>query len=201
MAARSFPNPNAQRGDRGACIPFIFVNQPCQTSSKVLCLSLSYFDILTQHNVQTEQEAVIPLLSRALFQIRSTPPRVIASPATRVYHHHALAGLHFCLTDTSIYLSVEPRRAAVALVIRIAPPPSYPTSSGASPLSSQPQTTDINEFFQLDWVRAPGARPEILFLRRENPQESSDDGRMNETGHAREAHLAFPGEYYLFAVH
>ncbi|EKM60761.1 uncharacterized protein PHACADRAFT_84773, partial [Phanerochaete carnosa HHB-10118-sp] len=101
--------------------------------------------------------------------IRSTPPRVIASPAT------------------------QPRRAAVALIIRIAPPPSYPTSSGASPSSSQPQTTDLNEFFQLDWVRAPGTRPEILFLRRENPQESSDGGRMNESGQAREAHLAFPG--------
>ena len=90
------------------------------------------------------------------------------------------------------YLYSEPRRAAVAIVIRIAPPPSYPTSSGANP-SLQPQTTDIHEFFQLDWVNAPGARPEILFLRRENPQESSDDGRMNEAGQAREAHLAFPG--------
>jgi hypothetical protein len=106
-------------------------------------------------------------------------------------------------TFHSLSALLEPRRAAVALVIRIALPPSYPTSSGATFLSSQPQTTDLNEFFQLDWVRASGARPEILFLRRENPQESTDGGRMNETGHAREAHLAFPGMFiaYWFIVH
>ncbi|KIP06948.1 hypothetical protein PHLGIDRAFT_19326 [Phlebiopsis gigantea 11061_1 CR5-6] len=120
-------------------------------------------------DVLHDPTTILPLLSRALVQLRSTPPRVIASPAT------------------------QPRRAAVAIIIRVAPPSSFPTSSGVSPNASQPSTTDLNEFFQLDWVCAPGARPEILFLQRENPQGSSEDGRMNESGQAREAHLAFPG--------
>lgn len=34
-------------------------------------------------NKPTEQATILPLLSRALSQIRSSPPRVIASPATR----------------------------------------------------------------------------------------------------------------------
>ncbi|KAI0085662.1 hypothetical protein BDY19DRAFT_964985 [Irpex rosettiformis] len=118
-------------------------------------------------NVVQEHATILPLLSRALHQIRSTPPRVIASPAT------------------------QPRRAAVALIIRIAPPPTYPLQPSTS---TQPVTTDLTEFFKLDWVNSPGARPEILFLQRENPQESSNGGRMNETGQGiREAHVAFPG--------
>ncbi|KAI0344133.1 hypothetical protein BDW22DRAFT_1392450 [Trametopsis cervina] len=118
-------------------------------------------------DVLQEHATILPLLSRALHQIRSTPPRVIASPAT------------------------QPRRAAVALIIRIAPPPTYPVSPSTS---TQPLTTDLTEFFKLDWVNATGSRPEILFLQRENPQESSNGGRMNETSQgSREAHVAFPG--------
>ncbi|KAI0691341.1 hypothetical protein BC835DRAFT_1360832 [Cytidiella melzeri] len=117
--------------------------------------------------VVQEHATILPLLSRALHQIRSTPPRVIASPAT------------------------QPRRAAVALIIRVAPPATYPISPSTS---TQPVTNDLAGFFNLDWVVAPGARPEILFLQRENPQESSNGGRMNETGQgSREAHVAFPG--------
>ena len=89
--------------------------------------------------------------------------------------------------------SAEPRRAAVALIIRVSPPPAYPIQPSTS---TQPVATDLTDFFNLDWVNAPGARPEILFLQRENPQESSNGGRMNETGQgSREAHVAFPGEY------
>ncbi|SJL05852.1 uncharacterized protein ARMOST_09188 [Armillaria ostoyae] len=101
--------------------------------------------------------SVVPLLSRALHRIRSTPPRIIASPPT------------------------QPRRAAVAIVIRIVPAPSYsaPTTSTAPP--------QLSEFFQLDWVNDPNAQPEILFLRRDHPV--NDDGTVPP----KEAHVAFPG--------
>ncbi|KZT65560.1 hypothetical protein DAEQUDRAFT_746970 [Daedalea quercina L-15889] len=110
----------------------------------------------------TADISIIPLLSRALHHIRSTPPRVIASPAT------------------------QPRRAAVALIIRVVPPPSY---------NPPPETAPgLSEFFQLDWVNAPGARPEILFLRRDKPDAAGDAGRMSGSGpRTREAHVAFPG--------
>lgn len=107
--------------------------------------------------------SVVPLLSQALNRIRSTPPRIIQSPPT------------------------QPRRAAVALVIRVAPPPNYPP---ILPYQSQPSLTD---FFQLDWVNAPGARPEILFLKRDSQEEDAAaiaNNRMNSTS---EAHVAFPG--------
>ncbi|CAL1696237.1 unnamed protein product [Somion occarium] len=108
------------------------------------------------------EHSVIPLLSRALHQIRSTPPRVIASPAT------------------------QPRRAAVALIIRVSPPPNFPTTSK--------HASSLTDFFQLDWVNAPGARPEILFLRRERQESNTDGGRMSGSGPGtREAHVAFPG--------
>ncbi|KAH9836508.1 uncharacterized protein C8Q71DRAFT_857742 [Rhodofomes roseus] len=110
----------------------------------------------------TPEISIIPLLSRALHHIRSTPPRVISSPAT------------------------QPRRAAVALIIRVVPPPSYN-------LPPEP-TPGLTEFFQLDWVNAPGARPEILFLRRDKPDVTADAGRMSGSGpRTREAHVAFPG--------
>ncbi|KAI0793283.1 hypothetical protein C8Q75DRAFT_749593 [Abortiporus biennis] len=107
-------------------------------------------------------QAVIPLLSRALHRIRSTPPRIIASPAT------------------------QPRRAAVALIIRVSPPPSLPSSSAPPPLP-----TTLTEFFAQDWVNAPGARPEILFLRRDKPNVTSDGGRVNSNSSG--SHVAFPG--------
>lgn len=107
--------------------------------------------------------SVIPLLAQALNRIRSTPPRIIQSPPT------------------------QPRRAAVALVIRVAPPPNYPP---IQPYQFQPSLTD---FFKLDWVNAPGARPEILFLKRDSQEEDAAaiaNNRMNSTS---EAHVAFPG--------
>ncbi|KZT06285.1 uncharacterized protein LAESUDRAFT_700637 [Laetiporus sulphureus 93-53] len=120
------------------------------------------------------EPSIVPLLSRALHHIRSTPPRVIASPAT------------------------QPRRAAVALIIRVSPPPSYtinPQNTGSQPGSpALAPASSLTEFFQLDWINALGAQPEILFLRRDRPELSADAGRMSGSGpRTREAHVAFPG--------
>jgi len=106
---------------------------------------------------------IVPLLSQALHRIRSTPPRIIASPPT------------------------QPRRAAVALIIRVVP---SPNSVLPPPSATQPSLT---EFFDLPWVNDPGAYPEILFLRRENP--AADDASLINTRlrNTNEAHVAFPG--------
>ncbi|KAJ7919057.1 hypothetical protein B0H13DRAFT_1990197 [Mycena leptocephala] len=105
--------------------------------------------------------SVVPLLSRALHRIRTTPPRIIASPPT------------------------QPRRAAVSLIIRVVPAPNavFPEES------SNPVT--LSQFFELDWVKDPAARPEILFLQRENP--APEDSGMSRLRNTHEAHVAFPG--------
>jgi len=120
--------------------------------------------------------SIILLLSRALQRIRTTPPRVIASPPTRSYYH----------LFVQIYRSIsllEPRRAAVALIIRVVPSPTAPVPPS---LTNPPSLTD---FFDLDWVNDPNARPEILFLRRDNP--TADD--VSPLRNTQEAHVAFPG--------
>ncbi|KAF7339991.1 Nudix hydrolase domain-containing protein [Mycena venus] len=105
--------------------------------------------------------SVVPSLSRALHRIRTTPPRIIASPPT------------------------QPRRAAVSLIIRVVPSP----NAVFTPESSNPVT--LSEFFELDWVNDPAARPEILFLQRENP--APEDSAMSRMRNTHEAHVAFPG--------
>ncbi|KAF8499465.1 hypothetical protein JB92DRAFT_2981477 [Gautieria morchelliformis] len=105
----------------------------------------------------SNDQVVITHLAHALHKIRSTPPRLISSPPT------------------------QPRRAAVAIILRVVPPPGY----SDSPRSSKPP--GLAEFFQLDWVNARGARAEILFLHREK-----GDG-TEATRAAKEAHVAFPG--------
>ncbi|KAJ3567158.1 hypothetical protein NP233_g6553 [Leucocoprinus birnbaumii] len=105
---------------------------------------------------------VTPLLARALQRIRSTPPRMIASPPT------------------------QPRRAAVALLIRVVP---TPTAKLPDPAAPPPSLTD---FFEQDWVKDPNSRAEILFLHRQNDiGENATEGRVRNA--AREAHVAFPG--------
>ncbi|KAG2023597.1 hypothetical protein CC2G_001231 [Coprinopsis cinerea AmutBmut pab1-1] len=113
---------------------------------------------------QEKPYSVVPLLSRALHRVRSTPPRIIASPPT------------------------QPRRAAVALIIRVVPSPHAPIP----PNPANPPT--LSEFFELDWVKDPNAQAEILFLHRENPA-SNGDGPFNQSRVrvGKEAHVAFPG--------
>ncbi|KAI6153384.1 hypothetical protein BKA82DRAFT_27942 [Pisolithus tinctorius] len=114
---------------------------------------------------QGKQASVVQLLSRALLSIRTTPPRIIASPAT------------------------QPRRAAVAIVIRVAP--SAPPSPNDAPVPT------LSQFFDLEWVNHPSARPEILFVRRTGFAPDGVPGPIGDAGpkakSSEEAHLAFPG--------
>ncbi|KAG6814022.1 hypothetical protein H0H92_003872 [Tricholoma furcatifolium] len=107
--------------------------------------------------------SIIPLLSRALHRIRSTPPRVIASPPT------------------------QPRRAAVALIIRVVPSP----TATAPPTPETPPT--LTEFFEQDWVNDPNARPEILFLHRHNASADEVSLAQSLRRNTQESHVAFPG--------
>ncbi|EJD47635.1 hypothetical protein AURDEDRAFT_113314 [Auricularia subglabra TFB-10046 SS5] len=102
---------------------------------------------------------LIAHLAHGLQRLRSTPPRVIASPST------------------------QPRRAAVALIIRVVPDPSYPLPE---PSTLQPSLSD---FFALDWVNAPGARAEVLFLKR----AASAPSAPGDVSGNSEAHVSFPG--------
>ena len=115
------------------------------------------------HPATIDPVSVISLLARALAKIRSTPPRVITSPPT------------------------QPRRAAVALVIRVIPPRGFPQ------IQSRQAQPSLQEFFQLSWVNAPGAVAEILFLKRENPGEDTTAIANNRVNKSLEAHVAFPG--------
>ncbi|KAF9535476.1 hypothetical protein CPB83DRAFT_912535 [Crepidotus variabilis] len=112
----------------------------------------------------TEQENVLPLLARALQRIRLTPPRIISSPPT------------------------QPRRAAVALLIRVVPAPNTPLPP------TQEKPLDLDKFFTQEWVNHPNATPEILFLHRETPTPATSDGSLWQSQKkANEAHIAFPG--------
>ncbi|KAF8140037.1 hypothetical protein EV363DRAFT_1413512 [Boletus edulis] len=118
---------------------------------------------------QEKQDKITQLLSRALHRMRTTPPRIIASPAT------------------------QPRRATVAIVIRIVPSSSTPTPPADAPIPT------LSQFFELDWVKDPAARPEILFLQRDGASSSDGltssllgEGSTHRTSKV-EAQLAFPG--------
>ncbi|KAI6134049.1 hypothetical protein EV401DRAFT_2172612 [Pisolithus croceorrhizus] len=116
---------------------------------------------------QGKQTSVVQLLSRALLGIRTTPPRIIASPAT------------------------QPRRAAVAIVIRVVP--------CAAPFPNDTSIPTLDQFFDLEWVNHPSVRPEILFVRRSGfapdgvPGPTGDSGSGPKAKNNEEVHLAFPG--------
>lgn len=124
---------------------------------------------------QEKPDSVVRLLSCALHRIRTTPPRIIASPAT------------------------QPRRAAVAIIIRVVPPPNTVPVPVDTPLPT------LNQFFELDWVKDPLACPEFLLLRRDGAgssdavpgrasafQNLTGDGTSRSSGKAG-SHVAFPG--------
>lgn len=80
----------------------------------------------------------------------------------------------------------EPRRAAVALLIRVVP---APTAKLPGPTAPPPS---LSEFFEQDWVKDPTSRAEILVLHRQSDAgQATAEGRVRNT--AREAHVAFPG--------
>jgi hypothetical protein len=93
-------------------------------------------------------------------RIRSTHPRVIASPPTRKASSFPPPHTH---PNT---LPLEPRRAAVALIIRVVPPPNFPLP----PKPTAPPS--LTQFFDFDWVKHPSACPEILFVRRQKPENA-----------------------------
>lgn len=82
---------------------------------------------------------------------------------------------------------LEPRRAAVALLVRVVP---APTAKLPDPAAPPPSLTD---FFEQDWVKDPNSCAEILFLHREG--DTADNASTTHTGmrNQREAHVAFPG--------
>jgi 8-oxo-dGTP pyrophosphatase MutT (NUDIX family) len=133
---------------------------------------------LTRPSAEAGPSTIIPLLSRALHRIRSTPPRIIASPATRAFILRPLQCAYAKRTTP------EPRRAAVALIIRVVP------GAIAPPRDAAPPT--LAEFFELEWVKDPGARAELLFLRRARPTGAGGAER-GAAERAGEAHVAFPG--------
>ncbi|TFK30390.1 hypothetical protein FA15DRAFT_662346 [Coprinopsis marcescibilis] len=113
---------------------------------------------------QDKPRSVVPLLSQALQRIRSTPPRIIASPPT------------------------QPRRAAVALIIRVVPSPhsSFPSTPATPPT--------LTEFFKYDWVKDPHAQAEILFLHRDSSSGNGDNTfNQGKVRGGKECHVAFPG--------
>ena len=101
--------------------------------------------------------------------------------------------IHF-LAPTNVFayplLFPEPRRAAVAIIIRVVP------SASASIPPPTPDPPSLAEFFDLPWVNDPDSRPEILFLRRD--QQSTDDVTLSQpkslnSKNNHEVHVAFPG--------
>ena len=86
----------------------------------------------------------------------------------------------------------------MALILRVTPPPNFNIVTPSQSPESSPtpnHTPSLTEFFKLDWVNAPGARPEILFLKREKPDGSTDGAHMSGSAPGtREAHVAFPGK-------
>lgn len=92
-------------------------------------------------------------LQSAIQSLRSTPPRIIQSPPS------------------------QPRRASVALVVRLSPPEGLhiPENQYGVGLS-------VDDFFQLPWVCHPATSPQILFIR-----------RTTRPSDKFSSHIAFPG--------
>jgi hypothetical protein len=77
------------------------------------------------------------------------------------------------------------------LIIRVVPPANYSIPDGQDNTVPS-QSISIQDFFEQDWVNAPGARPEILYLRRRKGDSQGTNG-VGQTGKKAESHVAFPG--------
>lgn len=125
-----------------------------------------------------------PLLShycRVLCNV-SAQPHPASSHLLRLVRDHQPKHINCILT-----VFLEPRRAAVALLIRVVP---APTAKLPDPTAPPPTLT---EFFEQDWVKDPSSCAEVLFLHRQG--DTTDNASTTHTGmrNQREAHVAFPG--------
>jgi 8-oxo-dGTP pyrophosphatase MutT (NUDIX family) len=94
----------------------------------------------------------------------------------------------FHIPYPSPYLySLEPRRAAVALLVRVVPAPTAKLPDPAAPPPS------LSDFFEEDWVNDPGSRAEILFLHRQADFADNVALTQSRASNGSEAHVAFPG--------
>ena len=96
-------------------------------------------------------------------------------------------------TDEASSVHLEPRRAAVSLIVRIRPPEGHYARSE----KSASEVPSLETLFEQDWVRHPEARAELLFIRRDKSKQNFKDvkgaaGAGGATGGAP-AHVAFPG--------
>ncbi|KAG8968740.1 hypothetical protein FRC03_006195 [Tulasnella sp. 419] len=107
-----------------------------------------------------ENQLQLRYLHRALERINRTPPRLIASPIT------------------------QPRRAAVAVILQIIPPPNYVLPDSQEYVLPK----DLDELFNMDWVKQEETTAEILFIKR---RHGSAEDRVSR-GESKE-HVAFPG--------
>ncbi|WVQ80395.1 hypothetical protein IAT38_002500 [Cryptococcus sp. DSM 104549] len=109
-----------------------------------------------------------------LHDLRTSPARVIQSPPT------------------------QPRRASVALILRLRPAEDL-VFEGHEPEGYEGEVIPENEFglgYQLDdflrlpWVNHPHTIPELLFIRRANPPQTTPAPHAH---HRWASHIAFPG--------
>lgn len=87
------------------------------------------------------------------------------------------------------FSSLEPRRAAVSIVLRVRPAEGFP-------LPPEGTAVTLEHFFDQDWVTHPNSRAEILFIRRNKVHQQSRGGRGVSTegvSNGSPAHVAFPG--------
>ncbi|WOO80370.1 putative protein [Vanrija pseudolonga] len=109
----------------------------------------------------------------ALFQsLRLTPPRLILSPPS------------------------QPRRASVALILRMKPAPElvfegHVPEGYTGPVVPADQFgvgLPYDDFLRLDWVNHPNTTPELLFIRRAPSATPTSSGNYRWS-----SHIAFPG--------
>ncbi|MBW0550140.1 hypothetical protein O181_089855 [Austropuccinia psidii MF-1] len=148
----------------------------------------SFFNLDLSH-----QKSLSKNLLNALVTLHQTPPAIISTPS--IFQSSNLS----TSTNTPInspssssnfnLRTINPtKRASVAIIIRILPSNSSPTSSPSSPSTSSLQQSNktldvpsqLHQFFNQPWVK--DGRPEIFFIKR----AARSHDRWS-------AHLAFPG--------